>query len=125
MELTRNGKKEVREFAKRFTVFRPPLCTDHAPDGLPIDEDAADKHHEQFTELVETELKRKGFNPETVEPAIRESIYGLLRREFADVYRFEADERACAACYSERKEDESGVDIRMEVPEEYDNISAR
>lgn len=123
MIVTDQGKEESKEFAERFVKYRPEICEKHAPDGLPIDENIAPAHYEKFMEdVVEPELKRKGYTIEDVPKETITLVYWELRSYFAKVYKQDASEIQCSQCYNERKEDENAVPIKMDVPEKFKNI---
>lgn len=129
MKITKRTKREVEELASRFIRNSPPLCKEHMPEGLPIDapEDIEiSEHHPsyKFEKLVERELNQSS-KAAVEEEVLRSQIRGNLRSAFAEIFYSNSDERSCIQCYEERKESDSGVDIRMDVPEEYDDIGDR
>lgn len=123
MIVTDQGKQESKEFAQKFVNNRPDICEEHAPDGLPIDEDVSTAHYEKFMEdVVEPELKRNGYEIENVPIESITLVYWELRSYFVKVYKQDASEIQCSQCYNERKENENSVPIKMDVPEEYKDI---
>lgn len=129
MKITKRSKKEVEELASRFIENSPSLCREHMPDGLPIDApedtEVSDRHPSyKFEKLVERELD-KSSRRTMEEEVLRSQIRSNLRSAFAEVFYSNSDERSCIQCYEERKESDSGVDIRMDVPEKYDGIGDR
>lgn len=118
--------ENIEELAARFVRHSPSLCREHMPEGMPIDapegRDISENHPSyKFEKLVERELENRDNNskPESV---TRSEIRAKLRSTFADVFYQNSDERSCIKCYEQREESETDVAIRMDVPEDYDDI---
>lgn len=128
MKLDKKSKKKVEELAYRFTDNSPPLCEEHMPDGLPIDApegiDVSENHPaSKFERIVEEESEKHLNSDEFTKSRIR----GILRSQFKEIYHEDCDPRSCVECYTEKENEseEEEVPIRMDVPDEFDDIGGR
>jgi hypothetical protein len=121
MKVSDKSRKKVEQMATHFTKNRPPLCREHMPKGLPIDapegvSKISDNHPSyKFEKIVEEESK--GYTGE--KQVIKARVRSYLRELFAKIYYSNGDKLSCLECYENRKEQDGGVPIRMEISDNW------